>query len=129
MELHIPQLQSVDAPEGLIGIINLYVLKAHILHLAEEFRRVDDGVFHHHIITVPYGRARLRVEVAVGDDAVVDMPPGIFAIELRVVALYVMAHLDCRLTVGNGNIIEYCIVNTEERTLTAKLFIFYSLHC
>ena len=57
VELNVLNLESVNAPECLIGIINLHVLQGQVLHLTEEFRSIDYGILHDHIIAVPYCRA------------------------------------------------------------------------
>lgn len=57
MELYILDLQAIDTPECLIGVIDLDILQGEVLHLAEEFRSVDDRVLHYHVIAVPDGRA------------------------------------------------------------------------
>lgn len=60
MQLHILQLQSINTPEGLISIIDLYILELQMLHLAEELRAIDHTVAHHHVAAIPNGRATAR---------------------------------------------------------------------
>ena len=56
MQCHVPDLQSLNAPESLISIIDGYVLQFQVPHLPEELRAVDDAILHLHIITIPDGR-------------------------------------------------------------------------
>ena len=94
VKFHILELQSVYTPESFVSIIDFDPLQREVLHLTEELRAVDDGVFHHHIIAVPDGRTATLGKVTVGDEAAVYVPPGIFAVETGVVALQVFAALD-----------------------------------
>ena len=61
----VTNLQSVNAPESLVGIVDYHILNGKVLHLAEQFRSIDNGVAHNHIVRVPYSRARAHLEVAV----------------------------------------------------------------
>ena len=128
MQGDVLDLQTVHAPEGLVGIVDGDVLQFQVVHLAEELRTVDDTVLHLHVVAVPNGRAALGGEIAARDEAAVNVPPRILAIELAVVTLQIVTALDARLTVGNGYILQYSIMSTKQRTLTTETQIVYSIH-
>jgi len=50
----------------------------------------------------------------------VDVPPGVLAIELTVTAFQIPAAFNGRLTVGDSNIFQEHVVGPEERTLASK---------
>lgn len=128
MKGDILDFQSVNAPKRLIGIIDGHVFQFEVVHLTEELGTINHTVAHDHIVAVPYGRAALRGKVATGDKAAVNVPPGILAIEFAVAALQIVATLDARLTIGDRYILQQRIVRSEERTLTSKTQIVYSVH-
>ena len=86
MQADMLQFQAVNSPESLVSIVDFNVFKRQILHLSEELRPVDDRVFHGHITAIPNGRTAFGGEIAIRDEAFINVPPRIFAIELRVVA-------------------------------------------
>ena len=129
MESDVSDLQSLNTPEGLIGIIEGDILQFQIPHLPEEFRCVDDGIPHGHIITIPDGGTRTHFEITIGDERVVNMPQRILPDEVTVINFQVGAALDARLPLRDGHILQPRIMNGEQRTFTTKLLIFYqSLH-
>ena len=128
MQLHILQLQSINTPEGLISIIDLYILELQMLHLAEELRAIDHTIVHHHVAAIPNGRATAGGKIATGDQATVDVPPSVFAIKLRVAALDIVTTLDARLTIGNRYILEHHIVGSEERALSSERTVVNRIH-
>ena len=129
MESDISDLQSLYAPEGFIGIIEGDILHFQIPHLPEELRRIDDGIPHDHIITIPDGRAGAHFEITIRDERVVNMPQRILPDEATVINFYVRAALDARLPLGDGHILQPRIMNGEQRSFATKLLIFYeSLH-
>ena len=114
VQTHVPDGEAVDAPEGLVGIIDDDILEGEVLHLAEELRTVDDGVAHRHVIGIPDGRPGTDLEVAVGDDAAVDVPPGIFPDEATAVGLDILTTLDARLSLGDGDILQAGVLQSKE---------------
>ena len=104
MQCHVLYHQSVDVPTCLVGIVDGDIYKRQVFHLAEEFWRVDDAVFHHHVVAVPDGTAAARGEIAVRDFAPLDMPKGIFSLETALFSFDIAAFLDARLSLGNGYI-------------------------
>ena len=128
MELNIVELQTAHAPKGLVGIGEDDVAQGEVVHLAEELGCVDDRVFHHHVVGVPDGTAALGREIAVGDMAAVDVPPGVFAIEAGVITLDIATELDARLAIGDGDMLEPRVAQTKQRTLAAKFFILNQIH-
>lgn len=120
--------QSVHAPECLVGIVDGDVLQFQVVHLAEELRAVDDTVLHLHVVAVPDGRTALGGKIAARDETAVYLPPRVLAIELAVVTLQIVTALDARLSVGDGYILQYSVVGTEQRTLTTETQIVYSIH-
>ena len=128
MQGDVLDLQTVHAPEGLVGIVDGDVLQFQVVHLAEELRTVDDTVLHLHVVAVPDGRTALGGEIAARDQTAVDMPPGILAIELTVMALQIVTALDARLTVGDRYILQYGVVCAKQRALTTETQIVYSIH-
>ena len=56
------------------------------------------------------------------------MPPWIFAIELGVVALYIVAALDARFAIDYGDSLYADVVCAKERTLTTESLVFYLFH-
>ena len=120
VQRHVVHLHVVDMPEGLVGIVDGDVLQGEVLHLAEELRTVYHAVAHSHVVAVPDGRARARREIATRDEAAVHVPPGVFAIKLAVVALYVVAALYRRLAVGHGYVLQLYVVGAKQRALAAE---------
>lgn len=53
------------------------------------------------------------------------MPPWIFAIELGVVAFYIVATLDARFAIDYGDSLYADVVCAKERTLTSESLVFY----
>ena len=128
MKRHVLQLQVLNVPEGFVGIVNGYVFKLHVLHLAEKFGAVNHAVAHRHVVRIPDGRARLGSKVAVGYHAAIDVPPRIFAEESTAVGFEVGTLLNGRLAVAYGDVLHAQVVRLEQRTLAAKYHILYSLH-
>ena len=128
VEPHVLDSDSVDLPEGFVGIGDLDVLEFQILHLAEELGSVDAAVGHQEVVGVPDGRARAHGEVAVVDACSVDVPPRVLAVELAVVGLDVPALLDARLSVGDGDALQAQVVLGEQGSLAAKLSVFNQFH-
>ena len=120
VQYHVLQLQSVDAPERLVGIVHGYVLQRQILHLAEELRTVYHAVLHVHIVRVPYRRARARSEIAVAYVRSLHVPQRVLALEVAVAADDVAALLYARFAEGDAHVVELHVVYLEERTLSAE---------
>ena len=105
MQFYVLQLQSVYAPECLIGIRDIYILEFQIMHLAEELRTVDGRMAHHHIIAVPNSRTATWGKITVGNQRTVYVPPRILAVELGTVAFQVVTALDAGLAVGDSYVL------------------------
>jgi hypothetical protein len=128
MELDLTNLQVCDTPESLVGIGDVHILKRQSTHLTEELRAIDDAVAHHHVVAVPDGGTRAHLEVAVGDERAIDVPPGIFPNEAASVCLDISAALYARLALGDGYILESGVVNRKQRALASELLIAYDIH-
>ena len=128
MQSYVFQLQPVDAPEGLIGIVDGDFLKFKVFHLAEELGAVNHAIAHHHVVAIPNGRAAAWSKVATRDQAAVNMPPRVLAIELGVVTFHIVTTLDARLAVGNRDILEHHIVGAKERAFAPKGQIVNRIH-
>ena len=129
MQHDVLQSEAVHLPEGFIGIIDHHILQFYVFHLTEELRPVDGAVLHLQVVGVPDGRARAHSEVAVLDVGAVDVPPGIFAVELAIVGLHPLALLDARLSVGDGDPLQPQVVLGEQRALASKSLVFNQFHC
>ena len=125
VQLDIPESEAVDLPESLVGIIDHHILQLHVAHLTEELRPVDGAVAHHQVVGVPDGRARARGEVAAFDTRPVDVPPGVLAIELAIVALHPLALLDARLPINDGDILQPQVVGGEQGALAPEFLVLY----
>ena len=119
---------AVDVPEGLVGIVDAHILQREPVHLAEKLGPVDHGVLHSHVVAVPDGGAAPGREVAACDQTAVHMPPRIFAVEFRVVALDVLTEFDARLAVRDYNVLQTRVAYAEQRALTAVLLVADSIH-
>ena len=106
MQFDILQAQSVDLPEGLVGIHDLYVLQFHVPHLAEELRAIDAAAAHDEVVGIPDGRARPLGKVTVFYQCAVDVPPRVLAIEAAVGSLHVLALFDARLSIRDGDVLQ-----------------------
>ena len=125
MKLYIPEPQAIDLPESLVGIIDDHILQLHVAHLAEELRPVDGTITHHQVVGVPDGRARARGKVTAFDTRPVDVPPGVLAIELAIVALHPLALLDARLPINDGDILQPQVVGGEQGALAPEFLVLY----
>ena len=94
MKGDVPDLQVLDAPECLVGILKLHILHRYIVHLTEQFRSVDDGILHHHIIAIPDGRTTAHLEVTVGYQRLIHMPQGVFPDKAAAIGLNILTTLD-----------------------------------
>ena len=128
MQFDIRQFQTVNFPESLVSISDFHVLQFQIFHFAEELRPVNHRVFHRHIAAVPDSRATLRGKITVGDEALVNMPPRVFAIEFRTFTFYILTAFDARLAIGDRDILQAHVFQSKERTLASKLFILNDFH-
>ena len=127
-QLHVLDLQAVHFPEGLVGVGDEHALEGDVLHLAEEFRSVDGAVAHHQVVGVPDGGAGARREIAVRDQAAVDVPPGILAVKLAAVGFDVAAMLDTRFAVDDGDVLQAGAVDLEQRPFAAEFLILNDFH-
>ena len=105
MQGDVLQSQAVNLPEGLVGIHDVDVLQLDVAHLAEELRTVDTTTAHDEVVRIPDGRTRSLGEIAVLYECSVNVPPGVLAIEAAMARLHVLALLDGRLTIGDGDIL------------------------
>ena len=129
VEAHVTDDEVADAPEGLVGIVHLHVLQGQAAHLAEELGGIDDAVAHDHIVAVPDGGTRADLEIAVGDERAVDVPPRVFADEAAAVGFEALAALDAALALGDGDVLEAGIVDGEEGALASEGLVFDEFHC
>ena len=129
MQHHIVDVQSVDVPKGLVGIVDGDIAQFEVVHLSEKLRTVNHAVSHLHIVGVSDGRPGAWREIAVGDKTSVDMPQGIFSLEAAVVTFDIAAFLDARLPLGDGDVLQSESVRLKEWALaTERLILDYFLH-
>ena len=128
MECDVAHFEVFHLPERLVGIGKLHVLKGETVHLAEEFWRIDYGVAHDHIVAVPDSRSRANLEIAVGDERTIDVPPRVFSDEAAAVCLEALAAFDSAFALSDGDVFESRVVDGEERSLASKCLVFDELH-
>ena len=128
MECDVAHFEVFHLPERLVGIGKLHVLKGETVHLAEEFWCIDYGVAHDHIVAVPDSRSRADLEIAVSDERAVDVPPRVFADETTTVCLEALTTFYSAFSLGDGYILESCVMDGEERSFASKCFVFDELH-
>ncbi len=93
-QLHLPQSQTVNTPESLIGIGESHTFQCKITHLSKKLRSIDDTIAHRHIIRIPNSASTLWRKVTSGDKTAINMPPRIFTIETRIVTFQIAATFD-----------------------------------
>ena len=113
MEFYVFYSQSVNIPEGLVCIIDYNIFQREVLHLAEQFWSINDAVLHCHVVGIPYRRAATYLEIAVGDEAVVNVPPWVLAYETAVVSLDVLTAFYSRLSVCYRYVLQSGVLDTE----------------
>ncbi len=102
--------QTIDFPEGLISIHDLYVLQLYVLHLTEEFRTVNATTAHHEVVSIPNGRPRTLGKVTIFYQSTINVPPRVLAIEAAVGSLHVLTLFDARLSIRDGDILQTGVV-------------------
>ena len=128
MKLKIFDLDALDIPESLVGIVDSHILQGKIIHLTEEFRPVDDTVLHCHIVAVPDSRAGTDSEIAIRNQATVHMLPRILAVETTIIGFHIVAALDSWFSVNYLYILKTNVFYSEKRPLATELLISDNLH-
>ena len=123
MEFQVADTQSLNTPERLVGIGYGDVLHAETVHLAEELRPVYRAVAHLHVVTIPDGRARAHLEIAVRNETAINVPQRILSDEAAAVGLDILAALHAALSFGYCHVLKARVLDAKQRTFAAEALI------